>query len=89
MRERRARGLLGDHTVDLLAVEDILPAQRAAVLSFPDPLLDAFRVEEMLLVAVEACDVLTILEGLPANNALLLAMKDAGPPLELADGAQD
>ena len=89
MRERRARGLLGDHTVDLLAVEDILPAQRAAVLSFPDPLLDAFRVEEMLLVAVEACDVLTILEGLPANNALLLAMEDAGPPLELADGAQD
>ena len=89
MRERRARGLLGDHTVDLLAVEDILSAQRAAVLSFPDPLLDAFRVEEMLLVAVEACDVLTILEGLPANNALLLAMEDAGPPLELADGAQD
>ena len=89
MREGRARGLLGDHAVDFLAVEDILPAQRTAVLSFSDPLLDTFRVEEMLLVAVEACDVFTILEGFPANDTFLLAMEDAGPPLELADGAQD
>ena len=48
----------------------MLAAQRTAVLSFADPLLDALGVENMELVAVQRGDEVVTLEVAPADGAL-------------------
>ena len=53
-----------------------------------DPVLDAPRVEEVLLVAVEACHELLILKVLPADHTLLLAVVESSPVLELVHSPQ-
>ena len=47
-----------------------LTAQRAAILALPNPLFDALRVEDVLLVAVKRRDEIVAQEVAPADGAL-------------------
>ena len=51
-------------------VGDLLPTQGTTVLAFPDPLLDALSVEDVLLVAVKRRDKVVAQEVAPTDGAL-------------------
>jgi len=65
-------------------IVDPVSAERTRVVALLDPVLDALCVEEVLLVAVEASDVLFVLEVLPANDAFFFTMEEPSPKLEFA-----
>ena len=77
--------LLGEAACVLVFVVNAVAAERARVVALHDPVADALGVEEVLLVAVEAGDVLPLLKVLPTDDAFLLPMIEASPELKLAD----
>ena len=54
-----------------------------AIISLFDPVLDAFRMEEMLVMAIQPSDKLFVFEVLPADDALFFAVIEASSELEL------
>ena len=70
-----------------ILIVDGLSAEWARVVALLDPLLDAPRVEEVLLVAVEASHVLAVFEQFEAYDAFHLGVEEASAPLVLADRA--
>ena len=59
-----------------------------AIISLFDPVLDAFRMEEMLVMAIQPSDKLFVFEVLPADYALFFAVIEASSELELRNRPQ-
>lgn len=72
----------------LILIKDPVSAKRARVVALLNPVFDAFRMEEVLSMAVQASDVLLLLEILPTDDAFFFTVVEASSEFEFADAAE-